>query len=113
MLYPDQTFRQGIDAVSFLLLLLISLYIPLVLAFNIDTTGTMSYLELCFDIWFLLEIALNFNTGYYEKGILVMNRKSICLKYVKTWFFLDLFSSIPISLIDIFAEFEEDNYSAL
>lgn len=70
---PESDFRTVIDAISFLLLLMISLYIPFVISFNVDTSGPFEYFELYIDIWFLFEIIINFFTGFYEKGSLVMD----------------------------------------
>lgn len=44
---------------------------------------------------------MNFFTGFYEKGILIMDRKSICKKYLMTWFILDIISSFPFSIIEL------------
>ena len=41
----------------------------------------------------------NFNTGFYEKGALVMQRKHIVINYLKTWFMIDLLASFPYSWI--------------
>lgn len=82
------------------------------MAFNIDTTGIFTYMEICFDLWFIFEILINFTTGFYDKGILIMNRKAICKNYIKGWFFVDAMSSFPMSLVDLFTE-EQEDYSAL
>ena len=36
-------------------------------------------------------------TGYYKKGILVMRRRHVMWRYIKTWFFLDLIATFPYS----------------
>jgi len=38
---------------------------------------------------------INFNTGYYHKGIICMKRKKVILTYLKGWFALDFFASFP------------------
>lgn len=48
---------------------------------------------------FAADILLNFNTGYIEKGEIVMERKAIWKKYVRFWFWMDLISSVPVDLI--------------
>jgi Ion transport protein len=40
---------------------------------------------------------INFNTGFYRKGVVVMKRREIILNYLKTWFLLDLLASFPYS----------------
>lgn len=101
ILYPDSNLRGFIDGISFILLLIISVYIPFVLAFNLDTSGPFDYFELFIDIWFLLEISANFFTGYYDRGILVMNRIKIFKNYLSGWFWVDLLSSSPILVIQV------------
>lgn len=99
LLYPDSNLRSFIDGVSFLLMLVISVYIPFIISFAVDTSGPFDYFELFIDIWFMLEIFLNFFTGFYEKGILIMDRKLIFLFYIHGWFWIDLLSSAPILMI--------------
>ena len=47
----------------------------------------------------MIDIIVNFNTGFYKKGYLVMKRKEIIKNYMKTWFFMDLLASFPYSWI--------------
>lgn len=90
-----------IDGVSLLLLLFISLYVPFLISFNYETSYGFQYYEFFVDIWFLMEICINFFTGYYDKGMLIMNFSLIAKNYLKGYFFIDLVSSIPISFISI------------
>ena len=48
---------------------------------------------------FLFDIVLNFNTGFYNKGKLVLSRKSIALNYLKFWFWMDLLASFPYEIV--------------
>jgi hyperpolarization activated cyclic nucleotide-gated potassium channel 2 len=61
------------------------------------TTGGFEFFEFVIDIWFILEIMLNFVTGYYDKGVLVMHIPSIARHYASTYLWIDIISSIPIS----------------
>jgi len=101
IIYPDSSTRNFIDAFSFMLLLIISIYIPFIIAFTVDTTGPFAYFELFLDIWFLSEILTNFFTGYYDKGILIMNKLMISKAYLKSWFIVDIISSAPLLIIQI------------
>jgi hypothetical protein len=99
LINPESGLRTGIDSVSLVLLLLISLYIPFTIAFDIETASEFKYTECFFDIWFIIELWLNFLTGYYDKGVLIMDLKLIALNYCKGYLALDIISSIPISFI--------------
>ncbi len=73
LILPESDTRTVIDTISFLLLLFITLYVPFLISFNVETPDSFQYYEFFQDIWFLVEILINFFTGYYEKGVLVMN----------------------------------------
>ena len=49
--------------------------------------------------FFVCDILLNFHTGYYEGGKLILNYKMIARKYFSYWFWLDLISTAPIDQI--------------
>ena len=56
--------------------------------------------NVCVDIFFLIDILINFNTGYYDsKGELHADRWDIAKNYLKGWFFIDFFSAFPFDLI--------------
>lgn len=44
---------------------------------------------------FLLDIILNFNTGYYSKGVIIKKRSKIFKHYVKGSFCWDLIVIVP------------------
>jgi hypothetical protein len=49
------------------------------------------------DVVFIIDIIITFNSGYYSKGIIVMNRKKVIMGYLKSWFILDMIASFPYS----------------
>lgn len=55
----------------------------------------------------VIYIVINLYTGYYKKGTLIMKRRHIMCRYLKTWFALDFVSGIP------FAWFFDDDRSML
>lgn len=59
-----------------------------------------SYMDLFFDVFFGLDILINFISSYYdEKNQLVFTLKDIVLNYLKSYFFLDFISCFPIEMI--------------
>jgi hypothetical protein len=56
------------------------------------------------DLFFMTDILINFNCGYYKKGVLIMERKLIMINYLKTWFILDLMASLPYSWVTGYEE---------
>lgn len=49
------------------------------------------------EIFFMIDICLNFVTGYYKKGNVIMKRGPIFKHYLRTWFFLDFIATVPIT----------------
>jgi hypothetical protein len=75
--------------------------IPFRLSFEEDGNkffDTLNSMDIYFDVIFLTDIVINFNTATYQKGVLIYNRKIIFLNYIKLWFWLDLLSSFPYSV---------------
>lgn len=54
--------------------------------------------ELFLDIWFGVDILLNFRTGFVHNGHLVMDPKEIAKHYFEFWFWIDIIATIPFEL---------------
>lgn len=77
-----------------------AVYIPFNLCFNQDLANPsdgITIFDYFQDICFGIDIILNFNTGFYKNGVLILNRKLIVISYLKSWFILDLLSTVPYS----------------
>ena len=48
---------------------------------------------------FSIDILLNLNTGYYEKGSIILDREKIIKNYFQFWLWFDLITTIPYSWI--------------
>jgi hypothetical protein len=83
--------------------------IPYNLCFGVHPEGGMVVFDTLIDCFFLLDICklpfiiifivINFNTGFYRKGVVVMKRRDIIFNYLKTWFWLDLLASFPYNWV--------------
>lgn len=52
------------------------------------------------DFSFGMDILVTFNTAFYDDNYkIIESRKKIAIKYLKGWFFIDLFAIIPFDLI--------------
>ena len=52
---------------------------------------------------------VNLYTGYYKKGTLIMKRRHIMCRYLKTWFIVDFIASFPYTwVIDFDSYYDED-----
>ena len=71
--------------------------IPYRFCFKARAFGTYKLFETVMEIFFMIDICLNFVTGYYKKGNVIMKRGPIIRHYLRTWFFLDFLATIPIT----------------
>ncbi|KAL1129667.1 hypothetical protein AAG570_012612 [Ranatra chinensis] len=87
-----------------LLLLVANLIIlPVAISFFNDDLSTRWIAFNCLsDTIFLIDIVVNFRTGIMQQDNaeqVILDPKLIAKNYLKTWFFLDLISSIPLDYI--------------
>lgn len=58
-------------------------------------------------VWFIEMIRI-FNSPYFnENGKMVYNKKQIAMRYLKTWFILDLYAFVPLAYIRFKSKWEE------
>lgn len=63
----------------------------------------MTVVDCLVDAFFFVDIVLNFHTSYYgEDGVVISDLKQIRRHYLRTWFFLDLITSLPYGLLTLF-----------
>jgi len=79
------------------LILYEALVIPYRVTFNMLSSGFLMLFEIYIDTFFIIDVFINLYTGYYKKGSLVMKRRHIMCRYLKTWFIIDLLASIPFA----------------
>mmetsp|Transcript_38413 Transcript_38413/g.58488 ORF Transcript_38413/g.58488 Transcript_38413/m.58488 type:complete len:193 (+) Transcript_38413:767-1345(+) len=105
VIYPDSFGRGSWDIVLFFCIIYQSVMLPMRISFEMKTTDFTFYLEVCIDIMFLMDIFLNFNTGFYKKnGTLVMSRFKLIKEYLSLWFWIDLISSLPYTWLLAWSE---------
>ena len=95
-------FRIGWDIFLLVLLCYIALVTPVRIGFVLhpDYFSPEWWWEVCIDVFFFIDLLLNFRTTYYTiEGKEVVTGSRIATHYVKTWFTIDLVSSIPFDLI--------------
>jgi hypothetical protein len=90
------------EILTAIILILSVLTTPIDLAFpaySEDNLGYKSFLY-AIDLLFLIDIIVNFNSAFENDfHEIIDDRKSICLNYLKLWFFIDFFSIFPFELI--------------
>ena len=105
LLRPDSTGKIIWDAVAVGLLLYTIIIAPLRLGFSIEDLcpEAIFMFEMLIDIAFVIDLLLNFITASFNDTVhgteLDFNPLHIARDYLKSWFVIDLLSSMPIDLI--------------
>ena len=55
--------------------------------------------DVAMDIVFLIDILINFRTGYVNRGMFVKDLELVAKRYLTTWFPIDVISSFPLTII--------------
>jgi len=83
-------------------ILLITFYdlflLPLHLCFDVSFVSDLLAFDIIVNISFFLDILVNFNTGYYSKGLLIMDRKRIAWHYGKKMVLVRFSCYIPLCI---------------
>ncbi|XP_037904898.1 uncharacterized protein LOC119647771 isoform X4 [Hermetia illucens] len=110
VIHPCSSFRFYWDLCMLLLLVANLIILPVAISFFNDDLSTRWIAFNCLsDTIFLIDIVVNFRTGIMQQDNaeqVILDPKLIAKHYLKTWFFLDLISSIPLDYI--FLIFNQD-----
>ena len=101
---PETTWKQSWDAFVMLFLMYTTFSVPYMLAFGSDRDpreplGAFDIYDICLDTLFCIDIVLSFFTAYTMNGVYERSLGLIVVHYLRTWFFLDFFGSVPFDKI--------------
>ncbi|XP_078490968.1 potassium/sodium hyperpolarization-activated cyclic nucleotide-gated channel 2-like [Ciona intestinalis] len=105
VIHPYSNFRFYWDFFTLILLLISMIIIPVAITFFNDEMRTDSgwiAFNLCLDFWFLSDIIMNFHTGIiveYGDGDVVLDLPTIRSRYLRSWFAIDLISTLPVDYL--------------
>ncbi|KAG8190751.1 hypothetical protein JTE90_024881 [Oedothorax gibbosus] len=118
VIHPCSKFRLYWDLCMLFFLVANLIVLPVAISFFNDDLSTRWIAFNCLsDTVFLLDILVNFRTGIMNQDNseqVILDPGLIARHYLRTWFFLDLISSIPLDYIFlIFIQDYQDNYQIL
>ncbi|KAH9497395.1 Potassium/sodium hyperpolarization-activated cyclic nucleotide-gated channel 3 [Dermatophagoides farinae] len=113
----NKIYRFYWDLCMLLLLVANLIVLPVTISFFKDDLSTRWIaFNILSDTIFLLDILVNFRTGIMNPDLpeqVILDPKQIAHGYIRSWFFLDLISSIPLDyLYLVFNQDFDDNYQA-
>ena len=84
------------DLVTIVMLSYLTLSLPLRLGFELEPSGFGLWFERSTDLFFILDIFVNFRSHYFDVlGQEVKEPRKVAKNYLRTWFTIDFLSSIP------------------
>jgi Ca2+-binding EF-hand superfamily protein len=99
---PDSTFSAIWDLAQVILLLYVSITVPLRAGFEltVELWSFGFFWDLLIDLFFIVDIFLNFRTAFYTStGVREERPKKIAEHYIRGWFPVDFFSSLPLAYL--------------
>ncbi|XP_048736854.1 potassium/sodium hyperpolarization-activated cyclic nucleotide-gated channel 3-like isoform X4 [Ostrea edulis] len=117
VIHPCSNFRFYWDLFMLVLLLANLIILPVAISFfNNDLSKEWIAFNCISDTVFFLDIIINFRTGIILNDFadeIILDPKLIAKRYVKSWFFLDLISTIPMDYIFLWWDSEADFYQMI
>lgn len=125
LFHPQADWRKSWDLGMMGLLIFSALVTPFELAFldNGDCGTVCCSPPMCLmwavnqlvTILFIIDIHIIFNTAFFSQtqGKWIVDRQSVAVEYLKTWFFVDVISVIPFEYIGPYLSDDPDNLKAL
>ena len=90
---PDSKFKSYWGLMIIIILLYTASYVPYGLSYIDEETSGMKDFDTILDGIFFTDIILNFFSAYEDKKLGVeVRHKRIAINYLKSWFWIDLFS---------------------
>jgi len=82
-----------------ILLLYTALIVPFKVCFVEKTPDPEFIFDLFVDLSFAIDIVLTFFTAIeVSEGVITVDKKKIAMLYIKSWFFIDVFTTIPFQI---------------
>jgi hyperpolarization activated cyclic nucleotide-gated potassium channel 3 len=96
LLHPHAPLRRAYNAFHIVILLYMLYVLPKRICFGQVAEGLMVEIDAIIDILVFVDIVINFRAYYFDKrNILVVHRKAIRSKYLRTWFAIDFLAIVP------------------
>jgi len=99
LIHPDSRFKVLWEFYVLFITIAATIIAPLIVVFKIPISSNLIALDALITLTFIADIVIQFNTSYSVRHKQISDRKSIAMRYIKGWFILDLFATIPWAFI--------------
>ncbi|GAU89031.1 hypothetical protein RvY_01629 [Ramazzottius varieornatus] len=115
IIHPASNFRFYFDLFMLIVLLANLMILPVSISFFNDDFSIPWIVFNCFsDTIFFIDLVCNFRTGIINpenSADVVLDPREIARRYVRTWFFVDLISSIPFDYFVLVISIWDDDFA--
>jgi len=99
ILNENGRFRNCWDTMCLAFVLISAIVIPLRVVFPPDTGPGLTWVVYLLDLFFWIDICLNFHTSFQKGGVLHVDRRETRRHYLRSLFPVDLAANLPIELL--------------
>jgi len=106
MISPEGNFRATWDMLQVFLLVYLAYMVPLRVGYDLHvvTFGRLWWVDALVDAYFIVDVGLNFRTGYlleqdHETPVIIMAWRKVGVRYMKGWLLIDVVASFPLEFI--------------
>ncbi|WIA17586.1 hypothetical protein OEZ85_014411 [Tetradesmus obliquus] len=101
IILPEGSFRTAWMQIQLAVAMYIIWVTPVRVGFNIPSEGLWFWFEGMIDLFFYVDLALNFFTAYEDSltGDIITDHKAIARRYLKGWFAIDVLATFPVDYI--------------
>ena len=110
---PTQPWKESWDMLVLVMIMYSAIMVPFRICFDAEAVGYMFFFEHFVTFVFITDVLFNFNTAYLDDTRWVISRPRIAVTYLQGWFWIDVPSSVPVELIDMFVEGDNDHLAML
>eukprot|EP00899_Mesostigma_viride_P010185 jgi/Mesvir1/19168/Mv01189-RA.1 len=98
---PRSDFMRRWDVILLMLLIFTASVTPFEISFLVTKINAMYFINRFVDLLFLIDIILNFYTGYWDEELdhWVMDLGQIRRRYLSSWFLIDVISILPFDTV--------------
>ncbi|EFJ49704.1 hypothetical protein VOLCADRAFT_59193, partial [Volvox carteri f. nagariensis] len=97
---PEEISRRAWDVLIMALVVWTAVTVPLSVSFGMPSSSEWQVLGYVITALFAVDLLVNFRTAYHNhQGELVRDSATLAAHYMKAWFWVDLFGTIPFDTI--------------
>jgi len=93
---PDSPLKTAWDIMTLVLVVYFAFMVPYRIGFDVPLNEGEQLLDTISDVIFIVDLIVSFRTAFKQDGIVIYDSKRMAVRYLKSWFAIDLLASFPI-----------------